>query len=115
MANVVTINTTLCKVIDANSSVTELLFCIVTEKLLWAEVDLAPGDTVVNETGTTFALMDFYILMILKPGFLEIWILGTHPRLTDSENVWLRPGIYISIGDSGTAMSMVQHLGTTGT
>ena len=37
-----------------------------------------------------------YILMVCKPDFLEIGILRTHPRLTESKNVGLRPGIYTS-------------------
>ena len=61
MVNTVTINTTLYEVVDANSSFRELLFYIVTEKLLWAETHLAPGGTVVNETGKILPLMNFIV------------------------------------------------------
>ena len=60
------------EVVDANSSVMELLFCIVTEKLLWPATDLAPGGTVENETGKIFPFMDLILSRVLKPGFLEL-------------------------------------------
>lgn len=65
----------------------EWLFYIFTEKLHWAEVASSSSRYSGEQERQDLYSHRLYIVMVLKPGFLEIWILGTHCRLPKSENV----------------------------
>lgn len=65
----------------------EWLSYVVTEKLLWAEAASSSSRYSGEQEKQDLYSHGLHIVMVLKPGFLEIWILGTHPRLPESEDV----------------------------